>query len=146
MNAGHCERHDELLDALGHGFIGPELDAHLAACASCRELRLVAGALLDDRVNAIAESDVPSAGAMLWRIRMRSRREAEARARQSLFVGHVVTLAIAIALVVAFFGAELASAARNAIGPLTGTPFAVVVAMWLLLIAPIAGWVAMRQK
>lgn len=145
MTVEHCERQDELLDSLSRGFTGPDLDAHVAACAACRELQFVVSALLDDRADAIAEADVPSAGAMIWRMRMRGRREAEARARQSLLAGHAVTLAIAVALVVAFFGAELASAARNAIAPLIGTPFVIVVAMWLL-IAPIAGWVAIRQK
>lgn len=145
MNAEQCERQDELLDALSRGFVGPDLDAHLATCAACRELQLVARALLDDRADAIAEADVPSAGAMIWRMRIRSRREAEARARRSLLAGHVVTLAVAGALVAAFFGADLASAARNAIAPLIGTPFVIVVATWLL-IAPIAGWVAIRQK
>ena len=138
----NCEREHELLDALTRGFVGPELETHLAACPSCNELRMVAGALLDDRADAIAAAAVPPSGAMLWRIRTRSRAEVAAKSRRWLLIGQAATLLIAVTLIALFFGAELASVARH-FAPTT--PLLIAFATWLLL-APIAGWVAIRQK
>jgi len=135
-----CSYETELLEALSRGFVGAELEAHAAACASCGELRLVAGALLDDRAAATIEAPVPAAGAMWLRMRLRHRRENVARARRSLWIGQAATLAIALTLVVKFFGNDIASAAHHA-----GMPLLVVLATWLL-IAPIGGWIAIRQK
>lgn len=140
-----CHREDELLDALRRGFIGAELDEHIATCPSCAELRAVAGALLDDRAEAIASAEVPTPGAMLWRIRVRARREAEARARRSLLFGHAATLAAAIALVIVFFGDALGPAVRQLFQPLTAhLPFVIAAAI-CLLIAPFGGWMVVRR-
>lgn len=146
MSAARCPREDELLDALGRDFVGAELDAHAATCASCSELRLVAGALLDERVEAISQAPVPSAGTMLWRMHMRYRQEAQAVARRSLLVGQAVTLAVAIGLVVLLFGPSIAVGVREAVTSIKlSTPLLLVLATWVLL-APIAGYVAIRQK
>lgn len=141
-----CLREDELLDALGRGFIGPELTSHVDGCPSCSELRLVAGALLDDRTEAIQEAAVPAAGTMWWRMQLRRRQEAQATTRRSLLFGQAVTLSIAIALVAALFGADLAVGVREVITSIRlSTPLMIALATWSLL-APIAGWVAIRQK
>jgi len=141
-----CHREEELLEALERGFVGAELEAHVASCRSCSELRVVAGALLDDRAQAIMEAPVPSAGTMLWRMRVRQRQEAEATARRSLLIGQAVTLTIAIALVMSFFGTDLVIAVRDAIATIRlSTPLLLALATWILG-APIAGWVALRQK
>lgn len=148
-----CPREDELLAALGRGFVAADLDAHAASCPDCGDLRRVAGALLDERALAMAEAPVPAAGTMWWRMRVRQRQEAVARARRTLLVGQAATLAIALALViglfgseVALFGGELAGALRHlAAGVRPSTPVLVAVGAALLL-APLAGWVALRQK
>jgi hypothetical protein len=149
MNATQCHRENELLDALGNGLVGAELAMHVAECISCSELHLVAGALLHDRVEAVAEAPVPSAGTMWWRMQLRRRQEAQAATRRSLVVGQAMTLSVAIALVVSFFGMDLASGVRETFVSMhfTTPPLLLLVALgsWLL-IAPIAGWVAMRQK
>lgn len=146
MSAQVCPREDELLGALERGFVGPELEAHAVTCAACGELRLVAGALLDDRGVAVTEAPIPAAGGVWWRMRMRHRREAEATARRSLLIGQAVTLAVAMSLVVVFFGTEITAGFRDAITTIRlSTPLLLVVAAWAL-IAPIAGWVAIRQK
>lgn len=146
MNAGTCPREDELLDALASRFVGPELEAHVASCASCSELRLVAGGVLDDRIAAIAEASVPTAGTMWFRMQMRQRLEAQTRARRSLLIGQAATFVIGIALLAAVFGHDIASQVREVI---EASPFST----WLLLAlatpilaAPIAGYVAIRQK
>ena len=141
-----CQREDELLDALGRGFVGPELTAHVDQCPSCSELRLVAGAVLDDRRQAFTEAPLPSSGTMLWRMKMRHRQEAEATARRSLLIGQAATLAIAITLLVAIFGTNLAGEAAQVIAAIrVSTPLLFTLATWAL-VAPIAGYVALRQK
>lgn len=144
-NAKICEREDELLDALGAGFIGDELESHIATCAACAELRLVAGALLDERVQAVTEAAPPSSGTMLLRMQMRLRQEAQATARRSLLIGQAVTLTAAVVLVFTLLGSNLAGEAVNVIASIKlSTPLLLAVAVWLLA-APIAGWVLMRE-
>lgn len=141
-----CTRENELLDALAAGFLGEELESHVATCAACRELRLVAGALLDERVQAVTEAALPSSGTMLWRMQMRRRQEAQATARRSLLIGQAVTLAAAVVLVFTLLGGNLAGEAVNVIASIKlSTPLLLAVAIWLLA-APIAGWVLIRQK
>ena len=141
-----CPREDELLDALGRGFVDRELDAHAAGCADCGELRLVAGSLLDDRAAAMIEAPIPTAGTMWWRMRLRQRHEAEATARRSLLIGQLATVAVAIALLLSFFGTDLAVEIRHAATMIRlSTPMLLLLATWLAA-APIAGWMAVRQK
>jgi len=141
-----CSRSNELLDALGRRFVGPELELHVASCADCRELRIVAGALLDERVDAIAEAPVPTAAAMWWRMQLRRHEEAQARVRRSLLIGQAATLVVALGLVVSLLGADVAAGVRRAIASIQlSTPWLLVLATWLLA-TPIAGWVALRQK
>ena len=145
-NANACPREDELLDALGAGFIGDELESHIRTCAACRELRLVAGALLDERVQAVTEAALPSSGTLLWRMQMRRRQEAQATARRSLLIGQAVTLAAALVLVFTLLGGTLAGEAVNVIASIRlNPPLLLAVAIWLLA-APIAGWLLIRQK
>ncbi len=144
--ANACPREDELLDALGAGFIGEELESHIRTCAACGELRLVAGALLDERVQAVTEAALPSSGTMLWRMQMRRRQEAQSTARRSLLIGQAVTLAAAVALVFTLLGGTLAGEAVNVIASIKlSTPLLLAVTIWLIA-APIAGWVLIRQK
>lgn len=146
MNAPQCHREDELLEALGNGLVGPELSAHVDECPSCAELHLVAGNLLDERTDAITHSPIPSSGTMLFRMQMRQRHEAEVTARRSLLVGQALTLTVALGLIVAIFGAFLAVEVREVIAAVRlSTPVLIAVGTWLLL-APIGGYLAVRQK
>lgn len=141
-----CRFEDELLDAIGRGFVNDELRGHVEACGPCRELHLVAGALLDDRRQASIEAALPGAGTMWWRMQARMRQEAQAAARRSLVIGQAATLVIAVALVASLFGVEIATGVRDVIAAVRlSTPLLVVLSLPLLL-APIAGWVALRQK
>lgn len=141
-----CPREDELLDALGRRFVGPELEEHVTACAPCTDLRNVAGALLDDRAMAMMEAPIPSAGTMWYRMQVRLRHDAEATARRSLFIGQAATLLVALVLVAAFFGADIAFGVKHLVASIrVSWPLLAMLATWLL-VAPIAGWVAIRQK
>jgi predicted anti-sigma-YlaC factor YlaD len=145
-HANLCPREDELLAALGAGFLGEELESHIATCAACAELHLVAGALLDERMQAVTEAALPSSGTMLWRMQMRRRQEAQSAARRSLLIGQAVTLAAAVVLVFLLLGGHLAGEAVNVIASIKLRPLLLLaLAIWVLA-APIAGWVLIRQK
>lgn len=146
MKTQACPREDELLDALASAWVGPELSAHVAECASCGELRLVAGALLEERKEAIAEAPVPSAGTMWWRMQMRQRREAQALARRSLLIGQLATFAVALILLATLAGSDVFIGVRDLIATIRVSNTLLLIALSAALAAPIAGWVAIRQK
>jgi predicted anti-sigma-YlaC factor YlaD len=146
MTAELCPREDEMLEALERTFVGAELKEHVASCPSCRELHLLAGALLDDRAQTMLEAPVPSAGTMWLRMRVRRRHDAEATARRSLLIGQAATLFVALVLVLSFFGADVAIGVRDLVATIRlSTPLLLALATSVLA-APIAGWVAIRQK
>ena len=146
MSVVACPREDELLAALGRGFVAADLEAHARQCASCGELRLVSAALLDDRAAAVAEAPVPGAGTMWWRLRVRHRRDAQAVARRTLMIGQALSLAVAIALLVWLFGPEVARGVRAAVTSVRLSPPLLLALVGLLLLAPIGGWIAVRGK
>lgn len=146
MSREHCRCEDELLEALGRGYVNAELEAHLASCKSCAELQLVAGALLEDRAAAMIGAPIPSSAAMWWRMQLRQQQEAAAAARRSLLIGHAATLLVAIVLVVAFFGTDVAAEARKLVVAIRlSTPLLITFATWMVL-APVAGWMAVRGR
>ena len=145
MIGAPCRREEELFGALARGFVGDELATHVAGCPACSEIRTVAGALLDERAEAMAEARVPSAGTMWWRLRIRRRQEDEARARRWLLVGQAATLAIALALFVSFFGPQLAHGLRGLADTIRLSTPLVIALGTLVLIAPLAGWIAIRK-
>lgn len=144
MTADFCPREEELLEALERAFLGTELEEHVASCAPCSEIRLLAGALLDDRAQTMLEAPVPSAGTMWLRMRVRRRHDAEATARRSLLIGQAATLVVALGLILSFFGTNMALGVRDLVATMS-TPLLAALATTLLA-APIAGWVAIRQK
>jgi hypothetical protein len=146
MNAGQCPREDELLDALGRGYVGAELSAHTDRCRPCGELRAVAGALLDERSAAMTEAPVPNAASMWFHLQIRQQQEAQSRVRRSLITGQAVTLVGALALVISLLGADLAVELKTVIASIRLSAPLLLTAAILLLIAPIAGWVAIRQR
>jgi predicted anti-sigma-YlaC factor YlaD len=146
MKAVVCTRENELLDALARRFVDGELEAHIASCLSCSELRTVAAALLDERANAIRQAPVPSAGTMWWRVQMRHRHEAQAAARRSLLIGQGMTLAIATILMVALLGGEVTAGIREVIASIRFSVPLQIALVTSLLLAPIAGFVALRER
>lgn len=140
-----CSREDELLDALGRGFIGAELEQHVTACEACRELRNVAGALLDERVTAMSEAPLPSAGTMWFRMQMRHRQETQDAARRSLLVGQAVTIAIALVLAFAVFAPQFVDEMKALASIRLSWPMLALVTTSVLL-APIGGWMAIKSK
>jgi hypothetical protein len=146
MSAELCRYEDELLDALARGYVGPDLKAHVDACGPCSELRLVAGALLDDRHEAMSDATVPSSAMMWRRIQMRDLQRAQSRARRSLLIGQAATLCVALGLMLTFFGSDIfAGVTEMVLAIRVSTPLLLVIASALVL-APIGGYVAITQK
>ena len=143
---GRCVREDELLDALGRGFVPDELHAHVTTCEACSELRSVAGALLDERVEAIKEAAVPNSSAMWWRMQMRHRQEVQAASRRSLALAQAATLVIALGLTYALFGTDVTANVKHLLASIrVSTPVLLIFASWAVF-APIAGYIAIKQK
>jgi hypothetical protein len=141
-----CGREDELLDALGRGLVGGELEAHVEQCAACSDLRLVAGALLGDRTDAMREAAVPSSASMWWRMQMRYRQDVAKATTRSLLIGQALTLALAIGLTALIFGGEVTGAVRHLATSINvSTPILLAIATTIVA-APFAGYVASRSK
>jgi len=141
-----CPREAEVLGGLGRGFLGLDLEAHLRDCEPCRELHLVAGALLTERAEAIAEAPVPSAGTMWWRMRLRHRQEAQATARRALLVGQALSLAVALALLLSLLGPGVLHGLRQLFADARLGALLLLAVVTLLVAVPIGGWLALRGK
>jgi len=88
--AVECPREADVFEAIAFGRWGnrrdPELAAHVAGCAICRDLVEVACALHDDREAACREAHPPTAGMVWWRATIRARAEAAHTAMQPITV------------------------------------------------------------
>jgi hypothetical protein len=106
MMRWHCSRESDTARAASVGEWPEGLRAHTADCSVCRDVALVAGALVDARRNLPAEPPVAGAGRIWWIAQLRSRRAAAERAVRPIAVMELV----AIAAVVPVASGALASA------------------------------------
>lgn len=165
-----CPFETDVLDALAsHRWparAGEDLRAHVAACESCRDLAETAGALLREHDTAYAEARVPSPAFVWHRAQLRAREEAARAATRPIgFVqGVAFACGIALALGAAMWGLPLLSAwtpdvpallARfpavtapdiDLVALTSNTTVQVAMAVWLLLLAPIAGYLALSRE
>jgi hypothetical protein len=103
MTVPQCDREQQVLDALQSGrWAGPwgeEIRKHVAACAVCSEVVLVAEALRHEEELAQTEVRLPSAGLVWWKAQLAARRAAEERAAQPIaWVERMVQVFGALAL------------------------------------------------
>ena len=89
MQLSHCDREQEVVDALRSGrwatAWGEDIRNHVAACAVCAEVALVARefqreAELAQSELAQPDAHLPSAGLVWWKAQLAARRTAEQRA------------------------------------------------------------------
>ena len=104
MNVGHCEREAAVLEAVQSGrwpdACEGELRAHVAQCAVCGEVIVVAELLRQDDAAARAEARLPAPGLLWWKAQIRARRLAAQRAAEPITVFTTVTwIAAAVSLV-----------------------------------------------
>jgi hypothetical protein len=94
-----CAREQDVLDAAATGRwpdrVDADLRAHVAECAVCADVAEIAPVFVADRDAAWEQADVPSAGRVWWRARMRVRREAAAQAAQPMVLVERAALAYA---------------------------------------------------
>ncbi|MDR3737430.1 MAG: hypothetical protein P4L40_00280 [Terracidiphilus sp.] len=77
-----------------------ELRKHAAGCRVCGERVLVTESLRAARATAMAEAQLPSAGALWWRAQLRRRNEALARVTRPMLGAQIFALAVAALLMV----------------------------------------------
>lgn len=108
-----CEFEEEVLAAVVQSRwperTDPVLRAHVANCALCADLTVVAGALNAEREStsdAMRQSAiVPDSGRVWWVAQRRARREAARTAGRPITVAQVLAFACAVGLLGACFGA-----------------------------------------
>ena len=109
MKPAECEfESDALAAALESrwpGHVDGKLRAHVAACEICSEVVAVAGAIELDREAMRAQAVVPDSGRVWWLAQMRARREAAKSASRPITAAQVLSLACAVGLLGACFGA-----------------------------------------
>jgi hypothetical protein len=104
MERMFCENEQEVLEAIQSGRwpegCDPSLHEHVAGCAVCAEVVLVAGALRQEAAVARGEVRLPEGGAVWWKAQLRARREAAERATLPIkIVEKVAGVSAAVALV-----------------------------------------------
>jgi hypothetical protein len=97
-----CPRESDVLDAVASARwpdrVSPELVAHVAACAVCADVAIVAQALRDDEETAEREASVPPSGQVWWRAEMRARQEAVRAASRPIAIAQWVAAALTLGL------------------------------------------------
>jgi hypothetical protein len=164
MRLPRCDGERDLLDALSTGrwpeACDEELREHVEGCVDCREVLLVADALLTDRRDEEQVSDVPASGAVWWRMQLRMEREAKEVAEKTVGRVHGAVIAITVAaitlILVATSVMKAGSAWLESMAPwlsdfasLTSSlPLALVapLAVALLVFAPVAVYLAVARE
>ena len=97
MNPSHCEKEQEVLEAVrSGGRPGRWEDAlrvHVAHCQVCADVALVAKFLQQETELAGAEAKLPEAGLVWWKAQLLARRMAAERATQPIALAEKLALA-----------------------------------------------------
>ena len=98
MKAPHCEWEQAVLDATrSRRWPDEALRNHVASCAVCADLALVAEYLAQQGELARAEAALPNPGLIWWRAQVLARREAAERATQPIAIAQRVACASGVA-------------------------------------------------
>ena len=107
MRHGECPSEAETVEALCATLPDgwpDSLRAHVERCPSCRALTAVVPLLREECLRSIRAASVPSSAIMWWRVRLRGRREATARALRPIAAAQAITLACAVGVLAAVIG------------------------------------------
>ena len=119
MTAQCCPRETDLSIAIAAGrwpeTADADLRAHVAGCASCRDLAVVAVALARDAQDLHHAAAPPSSAIVWWRAQMRARHEAARAVDRPITAVHGIAVACAAGLFSALAG-SVASALRQSTG------------------------------
>jgi len=105
MTGLRCPHEPDLLDALSDGR-WPEacdraLREHVEGCGECSDLLIVADAFVNDRRAAEREADIPTSGAVWWRMQLRMEREAKEAAEKTVGRAHGLVVGLTVAVITA---------------------------------------------
>ena len=142
-----CAREADVVRAAAADAWDPDVQDHLATCASCAEIFELASALQAEDDEAQRDAKLPAAGLMYWRATIRARAEAARTAEQpitivqgvagSCVVGAGVALSAYAWKAVSWPSVEVA-AAQYAVPLMLGIALC-------LLVAPVAVYVALAR-
>ncbi len=100
MQADYCNQEAAVLEAVEAGrwpqACDAELREHVAQCAICSDVVLVAQLLQKEGQGARSEAVLPAAGLVWWKAQMRAKREAAARAAEPIALVQKAACAFAI--------------------------------------------------
>lgn len=102
MTISECPRESDVLDAIASEKwphrLGAELAAHVASCAICADVVVVAQAMRTDHEAIWREASIPSSGQAWWRAEMRARQEAIRQASRPIAIAQAAALLVALAI------------------------------------------------
>ena len=124
MNRMECEYESEAfaatLQSRWPDWVDAELRTHVAGCAICSDVVVIAGSIEEDREEMRARAAVPDSGYM-WRLaQLRVRREAAKAAERPITAAQVIAFACAAGLLGACCGAAW-TWFHSALGRVTST-------------------------
>lgn len=109
MNSVECEFESDVLSATLQSRwpdrVDAQLRAHVAECAICSDVVVIASAIDGAREEAYERAVVPDSGLVWWRAQLRARREAAQTAGRPITAAQVIAFACAVGLLGACFGA-----------------------------------------
>jgi heme A synthase len=97
-----CARESDVLDAVASARwphrVPRELADHVASCAICSDVVMVAEAMRADHDAVWQQADIPSSGQVWWRAEMRARHEAIRQASRPITIAQGVAALLVLAL------------------------------------------------
>jgi hypothetical protein len=163
MKVIECARESDVLDAIASARwphrVPPELADHVASCAICSDVVVVAEAMRADHDAVWQQADIPSSGQVWWRAEMRARQEAIRQASRPITIAQGVAALLVLTLTGAAgwfawtwirqqtpaFSFSFASVSAQALA----SPFAaslVIALAALLLITPVALYLVLSDE
>lgn len=103
MNLKHCEREQEVVDALTSGrwatAWGEDIRRHAEVCTACAEVAFVTQEFRREADAELLQAALPSAGLVWWKAQRAARRAAEERAAEPIrFVERAAFALVALSL------------------------------------------------
>jgi hypothetical protein len=120
-----CERERDLWDAIVSGRwpvdAEPCLRDHVASCASCRDLAIVATRLHAEAADAASDPPPPAAAIVWWRAQMRARQESARAVDRPIPITQALAIASGAGLLLGLAG-SVAAWVRGSVDGLRGWP------------------------
>jgi hypothetical protein len=99
-NLGQCQRENATVKALLSGRETDEITAHLRSCPNCREAAKIGGFFQTAFPNEPSPVNIPAAGLLWWKSRLRARQNAALKASRPLLIVQIASIATAAAMVI----------------------------------------------